>query len=138
MLPKHIFKKKFKKKLFMLNGPSVRDTILSQGKTSTEAATFFWANITQGVMDSSKGALMIDSGRRAGAGTFKASKDFARGDLVCGSLCCISIGCEAISGTLVWCPIPSKIVTLSALKATSIGCQRFRDFCAGDPSSPLC
>lgn len=121
-----------------LNGPGVRDGILSQGKIMTEGAAFFWGNITKGVVDSGKGALTVDSGRRVGVGTFKASKDFARGDIMCGSLCCVSIGCEAVSGVLVWCPIPGKIVTISALKATSIGCQKFRDLCAGDPCSPLC
>ena len=121
-----------------LNGPGVRDTILKQGKQATEATAFFWGNVTKGVQDSTKGALTIDSGRRAGVGTFKASKDFARGDAICGGLCCVSIGCEVTSGVLVWCPIPGKIVVVSALKATSIGCQKFRDLCAADPSSPLC
>jgi len=121
-----------------LNGPGVRDAILSQGKTATESAAYFWGNVTKGVQDSTKGALTVDSGRRAGVGTFKASKDFAGGDAMCGSLCCVSIGCEAISGVLIWCPIPGKIVTVSALKATSVGCQKFRDLCAADPSSPLC
>ena len=121
-----------------LNGAGVRDTILSQGKTATESATFFWGNVTKGVQDSTKDALTVDSGRRAGVGTFKASKDFDRGDIVCVSLGCVSIGCEAISGVLVWCPIPGKIVTVSALKATSMGCQKFRDLCAADSSSPLC
>lgn len=121
-----------------LNGPGVRDAILNQGKTATEGAAYFWGNVTKGVQDSTKGALTVDSGRRVGVGTFKASKDFARGDAMCGGLCCVSIGCEAVSGVLVWCPIPGKIVTISALKATSIGCQKFRDLCAADPSSPLC
>ena len=121
-----------------LNGAGVRDTILSQGKTATESVAYFWGNVTKGVQDSTKGALTVDSGRRVGVGTFKASKDFARGDIMCGSLCCVSIGCEAISGVLVWCPIPGKIVTVSALKATSMGCQKFRDLCAADPSSSLC
>ncbi len=121
-----------------LNGPGVRDTILEQGKTATESAAYFWGNVTKGVHDSTKGALTVDSGCRAGVGTFKASKDFARGDVMCGSLCCVSIGCEAVSSILVWCPIPGKIVTVSALKATSMGCQKFRDLCAADPSSSLC
>ena len=125
-----------------LNGPGVRDAILSQGMTPTEAAAFFWENtgkvVAKGVQDSTKGALTVDSGRRVGAGTFKASKDFARGDAICGSLCCVSIGCEALSGVLIWCPIPGKIVTVTALKATSLGCLKFRDLCAADPSSPLC
>ena len=121
-----------------LNGAGVRDTILSQGKAATESAAYFRGNVTKRVQDSTKGTLTIDSGRRAGVGAYKASKDFARGDVMCGSLCCVSIGCEAISGVLVWCPIPGKIVTVSALKATSMGCQKFRDLCAADPSSPLC
>lgn len=122
----------------ILNGPGVRDAILSQGKTMTEATAFFWGNITQGVVESGKGAVTIDSGRRVGVGVFKASTDFARGDVMCGGLCCVSIGCEAISGVLVWCPIPGKIATVSGLKSISIGCQKFRDLCAGNPSSPLC
>lgn len=122
----------------LLNGAGVRDAILKQGQSATEGAAYFWGNVTKGVQDSGKGVLTVDSGRRAGVGTFKASKDFARGDVVCGSLCCVSIGCEAAAGVLIWCPIPGKIVTVSALKATSVGCQKFRDLCAGDPSSPLC
>jgi len=74
-----------------LNGPGVRDAILKQGKTATESTAYFWANITKGVQDSSKGVLTVYSGRRAGVGTFKAGKDFARGDIMCGSLCCFSI-----------------------------------------------
>ena len=121
-----------------LNGPGVRDAILEHGKTAAEGTAYFWGNLTKGVQDSTKGALTVDSGRRAGIGTFKASKDFARGDVMCGSLCCVSIGCEAVSGVLVWCPIPGKIVAVSTLKAASIGCQKFRDLCAADASSPLC
>jgi hypothetical protein len=121
-----------------LNGPGVRDKILSQGKATTEATAYFWGNVTQSVQDGTKGVLTVDSGRRIGTGTFKASKDFARGDTMCGTLCCISIGCEAISSVLVWCPVPYKTSTVSVLKATSIGCQKFRDLCAADPSSPLC
>ena len=121
-----------------LNGPGVRDAILKQGTIITESAAYFWGNIIEGVQDSTKDALTIDSGRRVGIGTFKASKDFARGDVVCSGLCCISIGCEITSGVLVWCPILVKIPVVSALKATSIGCQKFRDMCAADPSSPLC
>ena len=121
-----------------INGPGVRHTILKQGKTATEATAYFWGNVTKGVQDSTKGALTVDSGRRISSGTFKASKDFARSDVLCASLCCVSIGCEAVSGILVWCPLPGKIITISALKATSVGCQKFRDLCAADPSSPLC
>lgn len=121
-----------------LSGEGGRDVILAQGKIMTESTAYFWGNLTKGLQDSTKGAITVDSGRRAGVGTFKASKDFARGDMICGSLCCVSIGCEVVCGVVVWCPIPGKITVVSALKATSIGCQKFRDLCAADPSSPLC
>lgn len=48
-----------------LNGQGVRDTILSQGKIATESATYFWGNIRDGVQDSTKGALITNSSRRA-------------------------------------------------------------------------
>lgn len=122
----------------ILNGPGVRDAILKQGKTATEATAFYWGNLTKSIQDTGKAGVMIDSGKRAASGTFKATKDFTRGDAVCGTLCCISIGCEVSAGVLVWVPIPGKIATVAALKSTSVGCQRFRDLCAQDPSSPLC
>ena len=122
----------------VLNGPGVRDAILEKGKTATESSAYFFGNITKGIQDTTKGTLTVDSGRRVAVGTFKAGKDFAKGDVMCGTLCCVSIGCETISSILVWCPIPGKITFVSALKATSIGCQKFRDLCAADPSSPLC
>ena len=121
-----------------LNGPGVRDAILKQGKGVTESTAFFWGNVTKGVQESTKGALVVDSGRRAGISTFKASKDFARGDAICGGLCCVSIGCEVVSSVLVWCPIPGKIIAVSTLKAASVGCLKFRDLCAADPSGPFC
>ena len=104
-----------------LNGAGVRDTILEQGMKATESTAYFFGNITKGIQETGKGALTIDSGKRVGTGVFKASKDFARGDLVCGGLCSVSVGCEVLSGVLIWCPIPGKFASLSALKATSIG-----------------
>lgn len=80
----------------------------------------------------------MDSGRRAGVGTFKASKNFAKRYTICSSLCCVFIGCEAVSGVLVWCPVPGKIAAVSVLKATSMGCLKFKDLCASDLSSLLC
>ena len=121
-----------------LNGLGVRDAILNQDRTTTEGVAYFWGNITKSVQDSSKGAVTVDSGRSTGIGAFKASADFANRDPICGSLCCVSIVCEVVSGVLVWCPIPGKIATISELKVTSIGCQKFRDLCASNPSSPLC
>ena len=57
-----------------LNGPGVRDAILKQGKESTEKMAYSWGNLTKSIQDLSKGAVTVDSGRRAGLGTFKASK----------------------------------------------------------------
>ena len=121
-----------------LNGPGVRDAILKHGKSTTEAAAYFWGNVTKSVQDSTKGVVTVDSGRRMGVGSFKAGKDFARGDTLCGSLCCISIGCEAAAGILIWIPLPGKITTVATLKAISIGTQRYRDMCAADPFAPNC
>ena len=121
-----------------LNGPGVRDKILEQGMKATESAAYFWGNVTEAVQNATKAGLTVDSGKRAGSGIFKASKDFSRGDTVCGVLCSISTGCEVVSGVVVWCPIPGKITVVSALKATSVGCKKFRDLCVQDSSSPLC
>lgn len=119
-----------------LNPNEVRDLIIEKGMNNVQALAFFIGNTTKMVKDGSKGALVVDSGGRIGAGTYKALTDFVRGDTICGGLCCVSIGCEVASSVLVWCPIPGKITTISVLKGTSIGCQRFRDFCAtGSPLS---
>jgi hypothetical protein len=121
------------------NGVGVRDRILVDGKTATEAAAYFWGNTTQITQDISKSAVTIDSSKRFATGTFKAAKDFARSDKVCGILCCVSVSCETISAILVWIPgIPGKIPVVTFLKSTSIGCQRFRDMCSADPSNPFC
>ena len=120
-----------------LNGAGVRYLILKKGMETTEAAACFWGNLTQSIQDSTKGLVTMDSGKRAAVGTFKATKDFGRGDVLCGSLCSVSTGCEVVS-RLVWCTIPGKITTVAVLKATSIGCQKFKDLCVQDPSSPLC
>ena len=39
--------------------------LLEQGKSASESAAYFWGNITEGVQDSTKGVITIDSGRRA-------------------------------------------------------------------------
>jgi len=54
------------------------------------------------------------------------------------SLCYVSIECETIFGIIIWCPIPGEIVTVPALKAASIECQKFCDLCTVDLSSSLC
>ena len=121
-----------------LSGAGVRYKILEQSMKATELAAYFWGNVIKAVQETGKEALTVDSGKRASTGIFKAGKDFSRGDTVCGGLCSVSVGCEVIAGVLVWCPIPGKILTVSTLKATFVGCQKFRDLCAADTSSPLC
>lgn len=121
-----------------LGGEGVRDFILAQGKSATESTAFFLGNVTQGVQDLGKGGVAIHSGKRIAVGSFKAGKDFARGDSLCATLCCVSVGCETLCTVLVWVPFPGKILTVSSLKTISTGCQKFRDLCAADPSSPFC
>lgn len=120
------------------NGDAVRDNIMKQGMKATEASAYFWGNITQSIQDTSKGALTAHSGKRLATTGFKATKDFKRGDPVCGTLCTVSACCETASGVVVWLPFPGKICTLSGLKAVSIGCERIRDLCSAEPNNPLC
>ena len=72
-----------------LNGVGVRDKMLEPRMKVTESTAYFWGNFTKGVQETGKGALTIDSGKRAGTGIFKASTDFARGDTVYGGLCSV-------------------------------------------------
>ena len=81
-----------------LNSADVCDKILKQGMKATESTPYFLENVTKGVQETGKGALTVDSGKRAGTDIFKASKDFARGDTVCGGLFSVSVGCEVIAG----------------------------------------
>jgi len=120
------------------NGEAVRDEILKQGYNASEASAYFWGNATKAVEDVSKGALAVHSGKRIGTTGFKATKDFGRGDPVCGALCTVSVCCETASTVVVWIPFPGKVCTLASLKVVSVGCERVRDMCAGDPGSPLC
>ena len=122
-----------------LSGPQVRDAILKKGYEATESAAFFWGNTTQALANTGKGALTAQCGSRVGSGAFKATKDFSRGDIVCGTLCSISMGCEVACGAVAWVPMPTgKFTAIAVLKGVSHGCTRFRDLCSGDPSNPLC
>lgn len=120
------------------NGDAVRDTIMKQGMEATEASAYFLGNAAKAVQDSSKGALTAHSGKRLATTGFKATKDFGRGDPVCGTLCTVSACCETASGIVVWIPFPGKICTLSGLKAISICCESVRDLCAAEPNNPVC
>ena len=121
-----------------LNGPQVRDAILKKGYEATESAAFFWGNTTQALANTGKGALTAQCGSRVGSGAFKATKDFSKGDILCGTLCSVSMGCEIACGVITWVPMPGKFTTIAILKGVSHGSTKFRDLCAGDPSNPLC
>ena len=48
-----------------LNGPQVRDKLLMEGQKLAEGNAYFWGNLTKSVQDSSKGAITVDSSKRA-------------------------------------------------------------------------
>ncbi len=99
---------------------------------------FFWGNTIESLDNIGKGALTAQCGNRVGNSAFKATKDFSRGDIVCCTLCSVSIGCEVACDVITWVPMPGKFTTIAVLKAVSHGSTKFRDLCAGDPSNPLC
>lgn len=68
--------------------------IIKQRYSTTEAVAFSWGNLTEGLANTGKGALTAESGSRIGSGAYKATKDFTKGDIVCGTLGSVSIGCE--------------------------------------------
>jgi hypothetical protein len=94
--------------------------------------------LTNGIIDSTKGAVTTHSGARVGASVFKGAKDYARGDVLCTGLCATSGICETAAGIIIWIPIPGKICAVSTLKGISYGCMRIRDLCAAEPGNPLC
>lgn len=121
-----------------LNGGQVRDYILKQGYSATEAAAYSWGNITEGIANTGKGALTAQSGSRVGSGAYKATKDFSKGDVVCGTLCSISMGCETACIAVTWIPMPGKFTTIAILKGVSHASTKFRDMCSADLSNPSC
>ena len=121
-----------------LNGQQVRDYILKQGYSATEAAAYSWGNFTEAIANTGKSALTAQSGSRIGSSAFKATKDFGRGDAVCGSLCSVSMVCETVCVVITWLPIPGKFTTIGVLKGVSYGSTRFRDMCAADTSLTFC
>ena len=121
-----------------LNGAQVRNGILKKGYEATESAAYFWGNTTEALANTGKGALTAQCGSRVGSGAYKATKDFSKKDILCGTLCSVSIGCEVACVFITWVPMPGKFTTIAILKGVSHGSTKFRDLCAGDPSNPLC
>ena len=121
-----------------LNGQQFRDLVLKQGYSATKAAAYFWGNITEGIANTGKGALTAQSGSRVGSEAYKATKDFTRGDVVCGTLCSISMGCETACIAVTWIPMPGNFTDIAILKGVSHASTKLRDMCAADPSNPSC
>jgi hypothetical protein len=94
--------------------------------------------LTQRIIDSCKGIVMVDSSGRVASGIFKGIKDYSKGDLICTSLCVTSCILESSAGVLVWASFPGKICVISSLKSVSYGCIKIRDLCAAEPNNPLC
>jgi hypothetical protein len=95
--------------------------------------------LTNGAIDSAKGAVTIHSGTRVGTSIFKGVKDYVRGDLICTGLCATSGICEITSGKIVWIPMPAgKICAVSVLKSISYGCIKICDLYAAESTNPLC
>lgn len=95
-------------------------------------------SLTNGIIDSTKGAITAQSGARVGTSVYKGAKDYAKGDTLCTGLCATSGICETAAGIIIWIPIPGKICVVSTLKGISYGCMRIRDLCAAEPGNPLC
>ncbi len=116
----------------------IAETVIEEGSTKSESAAYFLGNLTKNIEASSKGGVMMHSGKRAAGSGFKSVMDFSRGDPLCGSLCVISAGCEVASGVVVWIPFPGKICTVATLKTVSVACERIRDLCVANPTAPGC
>jgi hypothetical protein len=58
--------------LKVVNGDVVRDTIIQQGMQLSESTGYIADNCTNAILDTSKGALTLHSGKWVGVATFKA------------------------------------------------------------------
>lgn len=97
---------------------------------ATEVAAYTYGNLSDAVVKTGKALLTAQTGNRIGEGTFKATKDLARGDTFCGTLCAVVIGCETGCLLATWLLMPFKMTTISFLKGISYGSTKFRDLCA--------
>ena len=87
--------------IFKQTPREIQQEIAKKGANSAEAVSYIVGNkteaiqtITNGVIDTSKGAVTTHSGARIGNSIFKGSKDYARGDYLCTTLCGVSGSCE--------------------------------------------
>jgi len=59
-----------------LNGNQVRDLILENGYYATKVTAFYWGNFTEGLANTGKTVLTVQSGSRIGSSAYKAMTDF--------------------------------------------------------------
>ena len=75
--------------------------------------------------------MTAECGNRIESGVYKAIMNFAKGDVLCGTLCSISIRCEVTCTVITWVPLPAgKFTSIALLKGVSHGTRKFRDMCA--------
>ena len=68
-----------------------------------------------------------------GSEVYKAIKNLIRGDVVCGTLCPVFIGCETVCIAVTWILIPGKFTTSAILKGILHASTKFRDMYSIDP-----
>lgn len=99
------FGKIFKKvNVFSMTPREVQEAVLKSGEEASYIAgnkTEALQAITNGVIDTSKGAVTVDSGDKVSTSVFKGVKDYNRGDILCTGLCAASGVCETAAGIIV-------------------------------------
>ena len=125
-------------------GENVRDSIIRAGLKSVEESAYIAGNNTEKIAQfagqagtaldrASEFGLGGESARAAAIIAFKTTKDAARGDKTCTSLCIISAACETVAlccSTVKIIPFRGRIYVGS--KILSKGCMTFRNLCASD------
>ena len=125
-------------------GENMKDSIIRAGVKSVEESAYIAGNNTEKIVQfAGKAGTVLDRTSEFGLGTesarvvatiaFKTTKDAARGDKTCTSLCIISGACEAVAfccSTVKIIPFRGRIYVGS--KIVSKDCMTFRNLCASD------
>lgn len=125
-------------------GEDLRDSIIRVGLKSVEESAYIAGNNTEKIAKFAvQGGVVLDrasefglggeSARAAAVIAFKTTKDAARGDKTCTSLCLISAACETVAlgcSTVKIIPFRGRIYV--GCKILSKGCMTFRNLCASD------
>ena len=133
-----------KSKLNLTFGEEIRDEVIRRGIKVAEESGYKAGNTTERLVDVAyrfgnvfdRGTELVggtESARALGQITFKTTKDFVRGDVVCTGLCLVSGTCEtiALSCSLIKM-IPFRGRVYVCAKVISRGCMAYRNLCAGE------